>query len=260
MGRLIAVEVRGAVVLVTGASSGIGRATAIELSRRGAHLKLTGRDEAALAETAEAAGASKGAGAIQTLAADLLKDDDLERLVLWAGDDVDVLINNAGEGWAGPFIGVDDQRTEELIRVNLVAPMRLTSVVLQGMIARKRGHIVNVGSIAGHVGVPFETVYSTAKWGLTGFTESLRDELTGTGVGITLVSPGVVRTAFFERSGHPYDRLFPGPISPERVAKAIVRAAETGAQDVFVPRWMAFPARLRGAWPWLYRRLSSRYS
>lgn len=251
-------ELRGATALVTGASGGIGRATAIALSRKGARLKLTGRDEAALAQAVSAAGGPAGSGQVEHMVADLLKDADLERLVAWAGHDVDVLVNNAGEGWAGPFVAMDDRRAEDLVRVNLEAPMRLTSALLPDMIARKRGHVVNVGSIAGHVGVAFETVYATTKWGLTGFTESLRNELTGTGVGITLVSPGVVRTQFFERSGHPYDRLFPPLISPDRVARAIVRAAQTGAQDVFVPRWMAFPARLHGTWPWLYRRLASR--
>ncbi len=251
-------EVRGATVVVTGASSGIGRASAIALSRKGAHLKLTGRDELALAESARAAGASQEAATIETLVADLGSDDDLERLVGWLGEDVDVLVNNAGEGWAGPFIGMDDHRAAELVRVNLVAPMRLASVVLPGMIARRRGHIVNVASIAAHVGLPFETVYAATKWGLSGFTESLRGELTATGVGVSLISPGVVRTPFFERSGHAYDRSFPRLISPQRVANAVVRAVESGAQDVFVPRWMAFPARLRGAWPGLYRRLAAR--
>ena len=242
----------GAVVLVTGASSGIGRAAVPLFTRRGAVLKLTGRNEAALAEAARESGA-------EFLAADLSKDADVDRLIDWAGGDIDVLVNNAGTGWAGPFVGMDDRAAENLVRVNLLTPIRLTSALLPGMIGRGRGQVVNVASIAGHVGVPLEAVYSATKWGLAGFTESLRDELTGTGVGVSLVSPGVVRTDFFERRGEPYDRSFPRPIAPESVARAIVAAAASGAQDVFVPRWMAFPARLRGAWPWLYRRLASSY-
>jgi short-subunit dehydrogenase len=119
--------------------------------------------------------------------------------------------------------------------------------------------VVNVGSIAAHVPVRGETVYAATKWGLAGFTESLRSELAGTGVGVTFVSPGVVRTAFFDRRGAPYRRSSPRPIDPRQVGMAIVRAVERDQGDVFVPGWMAFPARLRGAVPGLYRRLAARF-
>jgi short-subunit dehydrogenase len=237
--------------LVTGASSGIGRATAVALARAGARIKATGRDEAALKALAEETGADH-------LAADLMDRTAVERVAGWAAD-VDVLVNNAGFGWAGPFQGMGSDDIQALVQVNLVAPLLLANLLLPRMLERGAGHVVNVASIAGHVGVRHEAVYAATKAALVAFTESLRYEVAGSGVGVTLVSPGVIDTAFFDREGRPYDRSFPRIRRPEAVAAGIVRAIERGRADVFVPRWMAFPARLRGAMPGLYRRLASRF-
>jgi short-subunit dehydrogenase len=245
------VQLSGRVALVTGASSGIGRALAGALAKRGIRVKATGRDRAALDALTESVGAD-------VLAADLTEEGGVDRVAAWAGP-VDILVNNAGVGWTGPFDAMAAAAIEELTTVNLVAPILLTRALVGPMIERGEGHIVNVSSIAGHVGVGNEAVYSATKAALVAFTDSLRYELTGTGVGLTLVSPGVVETPFFERAGRRYTRSFPRMISADRVASAIVRAIERDASDVFVPRWMAVPARIRGAWPRLYRRLASRF-
>jgi len=214
-------------------------------------VKATGRDHESLAGVARATG-----GAF--LAADLSRGDDVDRLAEWAGP-VDLLVNNAGVGWAGMFSQMEPSRTEELVRVNLLAPIRLAELLLPGMLERGAGHIVNVASIAGHVGVRQEAVYSATKAGLIGFSESLRYEVAGSGVGVSVVAPGVVDTAFFDRAGRPYGRSFPRLIGADRVARAIVRAVERNRAEVFVPRWMAVPALLRGAMPGLYRRLAARF-
>jgi short-subunit dehydrogenase len=172
---------------------------------------------------------------------------------------VDLLVNNAGIGWAGAFATMDPARAEELFRVNLLVPIRLVELVLPAMLERGVGHVVNVASISGHVGVRHEAVYSATKAGLIAFSESLRYELDGSGVAVSVVSPGAVRTAFFEREGRTYARSVPRLIGPEKVAEAIVGAVERDLPEVFVPRWMGFPARLRGALPGLYRRLAGRF-
>jgi len=243
------------VCLVTGASSGIGRATALRLSRAGARVILLGRDRDALDEVA-----AKTTGTV--IVADLADPSEVERAaaesVAVAGR-VDVLVNNAGEGMAGPFAEINPLRAELLVRTNLLAPIRLARALLPGMLDRKRGHIVNVASIAGHVGVRNEAVYAATKAGLIGFSESLRYELAGTGVGVSVVSPGVVRTAFFERAGRPYTRRLPRLIEPDRVARAILRGIRRNKAQVFEPKWMALPAWLRGAFPGVYRALAGRF-
>jgi uncharacterized protein len=193
--------------------------------------------------------------------ADLSKAEDVERAAaeaLATMGRVDVLVNNAGQGWAGRFADMDLERAERLVRINLLAPIRLTRALLPGMLRRGGGHIVNVSSIAGHIGVGDEAVYAATKAGLIAFSESLRQELAGTRVGVSVVSPGVVATQFFSRRGRPYDRRSPRPIPADRVAVAIERAIRTGRPQIFVPGWMAVPAWVRWAWPWLYRKGASR--
>jgi short-subunit dehydrogenase len=118
---------------------------------------------------------------------------------------------------------------------------------------------VNVASIAGHVGVRDEAVYSATKAALIGFSEALRYELHGAGVGVSIVSPGPVDTAYFERRGRPYPRRRPRPIEPERVAEAILHAIRSNKAQVFVPRWMGFAAWIRGAAPPIYRMGARRF-
>lgn len=245
----------GAACLVTGASSGIGRATALALARAGARLVLTGRNEARLGAVADDTGG-------EAIVADLTEPDAPERVAREAEErlhGVDVLVNNAGVGLAGPLLDVDFARVDELVAVNLRAPILLTRSLLPGMLERGGGAIVNVASIAGHVGVGGEAVYAATKAGLIGFSESLRQELIGTSVRVSVVSPGVVDTLFFERRGVPYARRRPRPVPAERVARTIVAAIETGAPRLFVARWFAFPVRLQETLPGIYRTLAARF-
>ncbi|WP_214109854.1 SDR family NAD(P)-dependent oxidoreductase [Acrocarpospora catenulata] len=240
----------GARVLITGASSGIGAATARAMAEAGARLVLTGRDRARLeAVAAETDG--------RVIVADVTGDTDI--LATRAGP-VDVLINNAGVGWAGPFVGMPQARLAELVAVNMTAPMRLTRSLLPGMVAAGAGHIVFVASIAGAVGVGNEAVYSATKAGLLVFAEALHQELRGSPrIGVSTVLPGVVATPFFERRGAEYGRRWPRPIPPERVARAIVTAVREGRAESYVPGWLRVPARLRGAAPGPFRRLVRRF-
>jgi len=243
------VELAGRVVLVTGASRGIGAATCAALTRRGAVVVAAGRDETALAEVA----------ASSTVVADAADPAAAPALVAAAVDRhgrLDAVVANAGLGWAGEFAAMDPARITELVDVNLRAPMLLARAALP--VLRRPGALVLVTSIAGLVGVPGETVYSVTKAGLETFATLLRE---GTdGVTVSTVAPGAVATGFFVARGVPYDRRFPRPIPPSRVAEAVVEAIATGRERRVEPRWLAFPARLSAAAPRTYRALARRFS
>jgi short-subunit dehydrogenase len=127
------------------------------------------------------------------------------------------------------------------------------------MAGRGSGHVVSVGSIAGHAGGRDEAVYAACKAALAAFSESLRQEHARSPVGFSVVIPGPVATPFFERRGAPYARGFPRPVPAERVAAAIVDAIRRDRAQVVVPGWLGGPMRLRGALPELYRPLVDRF-
>lgn len=244
-----------AVALITGASSGIGAATAAALAAAGARLVLTGRDPRKLAAVAERTGAT-------AIPADLTDPAEAARVadeaVSQAGR-VDLLISNAGSGWAGTIGELTAEKAAELVTVNLLAPIQLARLLAPGMAERGRGRLVFVSSIAGATGVRHEAVYAAAKAGLNCFAESLSYELAGRGVGVSVVLPGVVDTPFFSTRGRRYDRSWPAPIPAERVARAITDAVSRDLRVVYVPAWMRFPAWLHGTSPGAFRRLASRF-
>jgi short-subunit dehydrogenase len=247
----------GTVALVTGGSSGIGAAIARALAAAGARPLVAGRDPGRLQAVARETGGL-------ALAADLAAADGPAALAGAATraagpGGVDVLVNNAGIGWAGPIEQMAAKQVADLIAVDLTAPIQLTRLLVPGMAARGHGHVVFVSSIAGATGVRGEAVYSAAKAGLGCFAESLADELAGRGVGVSVIVPGVIDTPFFERRGRPYDRSRPVPLPAQRVASALVRAIEREQRMVYVPRWMRLPASLHGALPGTYRRLAGRF-
>jgi short-subunit dehydrogenase len=256
----------GAVALVTGGSSGIGAATARALAGTGARLLIAGRDPARLAAIAGQTGGT-------ALTADLAAPDGPAGLAAAAqraaaalapapgGDEagIDILVNNAGLGWAGPLGDITAEKVAELVAVNLTAPMQLTRLLLPGMVARGRGRVVFVSSIAGATGVRGEAVYSATKAGLVSFADSLAYELDGHGVRVSVIVPGVIDTPFFDRRGRPYGRKRPGPQPPERVARAIVACLEHDRGVSYVPRWMRLPAWLHGAAPGAFRALATRF-
>jgi len=246
----------GAVALVTGASSGIGAATAAALAAAGASLLLSGRDEARLAEVAGRTGGTALAGDLAAAggAAGLAA-----RALGAAPGGIDVLVNNAGLGWAGPFAEISAGKIAELAAVNLTAPIELARLLVPGMAERGRGGVAFVSSIAGVTGVRGEAVYAATKAGLSAFAESLAYEVRGSGVAVSVIVPGVIDTPFFGRRGRPYGRARPAPIPAGRVAAAIVSALERERPVVYVPGWMRFPAWLHGTAPGAFRALAARF-
>jgi short-subunit dehydrogenase len=248
----------GAVALVTGASSGIGAATAAALATAGASLLLSGRDEARLAEVAARTGGTALGGdlAVPGGAAALAEQ---AKAAAAARGGIEVLVNNAGLGWAGPTGEIPAAKVTELATVNLAAPIELTRLLVPGMAERGRGGVAFVSSIAGVTGVRGEAVYAATKAGLAAFAESLAYEVRGRGVTVSVIVPGVIDTPFFSRRGRPYGRARPAPIPAGRVAAAIVSALEHDRPVVYVPGWLRFPAWLHGTAPGAFRALAARF-
>lgn len=228
-------QLRGKNVVITGASSGIGRATALEMARRGADVVLAARRAERLEEVAAECRA-RGVRAV-AVPADVTKPEDCRRLIDAAGE-IDVLVNNAGFAVLGPIAGLPLAELREMMDTNYFGAVHCTQAALPGMLARGSGTIVNVGSITGLMGFARMGGYCATKFALVGFTEALRDEVMGRGVRVALVCPGTTETEFFvraERGAIPgASRLMPG-VKPERVARAVCDAAEDGAYRRILP-------------------------
>jgi short-subunit dehydrogenase len=235
-------KLKGARVLLTGAAGGIGSALAMRLLEQGASLALIGRTDGELDSLVGRL--RHTGGTVHAASADLLDPDARERVIddlrnLLGG--VDLLINCAGLLSFRPFAEEDPALLERIVQLNLVAPMLLVRQLLPEMLERGSGRIVNVGSTFGSIGFAWFTAYSASKFGLRGFSESLRRELEGSGVGVTYVAPRAVRTSLntgavyrmAEATGMNMDE-------PAQVAGAIVAAIEKDAKDVY----LGFPERL----------------
>lgn len=242
-------------VLVTGGSSGIGAATARAFAARGFPVAVAGRD---------AAGLDRVASDIDGIAVPGdLRDRDVPRATVEAAADalggLDVVVSNAGVGWAGTFASMTDAEVDHLLDVNLRAAAHLTRASLRHL-RPGRGHLVYVGSIAGVLGVTGEAWYSATKAGLTTLAGVLRAELQDDDIGVTLVTPGVVDTPYFERRNVPYQRHHPRPVSAQMVADLIVAAVDHHRDEVTVPGWLLLPARLKMSFPRLYRILERQFA
>lgn len=245
----------GNVVLVTGASAGIGTAVAERCAAAGARVLVHGRDPERTAAVAARLGGTP-------LLADLTTAHaarDLAAAALAVHGHVDVAVLNAGIGWSGSFATMPAEALTAVLGTDLIAPVHLAHALLPGMVARRSGHVVLLGSVAGRTGVAGEAAYSAAKAGLDAFAESLGQELAGSGVGVSVVLPGAVETGFFSGRGRDYGRRVPAPVPAARVADAVLSAVTDGRAEIWVPRWLRAAAVVRALAPTTYRRLSLRF-
>ncbi|MFN6544030.1 SDR family NAD(P)-dependent oxidoreductase [Mycolicibacterium nivoides] len=222
-------KLNGRSALVTGATGGIGRAIARELAGRGSALTVTGRREPALHKLVDELGPPACA-----LTADLSRLDEADDLMDRAGE-VDILVANAGVGIPQDLTMLSDSEIEEAVRVNLLAPTALARAAAISMKRRGRGHIVFISSGAGLIATPGNgAVYTATKWGLRGLGLALRQELHGTGVGVSTIFPGPIRDAgMLADTGVTLPRAF-GTSSPEDVARAVAGAIERGTPETTV--------------------------
>jgi len=229
-------QIQGKVVLITGASEGIGAACAAAFRARGARLSLTARSEAKLAQAG-------GSDALIT-AGDITLEETRRRVVertLERYGAIDILINNAGRGLYAPSWRAPMEDARALFDLNLFAPLALAQLVVPHMRERRTGMIVNVGSIAGKVTLPWLTLYSSSKYALGSWTDGLRMELRQYGVHAMTVCPGYVKTGFQSHVlvGKPPEKVMQGKqfaITAEQCAGAIVRGVERDARTVVTPR------------------------
>jgi short-subunit dehydrogenase len=215
--------------LVTGASAGIGAAFARVLAARAYDLVLVARRRDRLEALAKELAGRHGSAA-EVAAADLTEEGELAALAAAvAADPPDLLVNNAGFGSVGRFAELDVGRELEQIRLNVEALVRLTRAALPGMLARGRGGIVNVSSLAGEVPGPFTATYAATKAFVTSWSGSLHEELRGTGVVVQALLPGFTRTEFQEVAGVDPARVpFFAWMRPERVVLASLAALARG--------------------------------
>ncbi len=266
----------GRVGVVTGAASGIGRATALALAERGADLAICDVDEEGLKATAEKAEAL--GRRVLALQVDVASEHDMrmfaDRTYLQL-ERADVLVNNAGIGVGGPFVDVPLEEWETIVGINLMGVVHGCSFFAPRMIAAGRpAHIINIASMAGYTPAPGVTAYGATKYAVVGFSESLQAELAPHKIGVTAICPGIINTAI-TRSGRMY-----GPMatpenrergiraferrnySPERVARGILRAIQHNrvvapvSPEAWIGYWLKrfFPGLVRGLGRWSYRR------
>jgi short-subunit dehydrogenase len=226
--RSSALQLAGTTALLTGATGGIGGAIARALGARGVQLVLSGRREDELSQLAEDLG---GRGVVS----DLAVAADVDRLAAEALEaQVDVLVANAAHPATGLLSALSGEEIDRILDINLRAPIALARALAPAMLARGRGHLVFISSLSGKSAQPASSMYSATKFGLRGFGLALREDLRGTGVGVSVVAPGFIReSGMFANTGV---KLPPGvgTKSPQDVAAAVIRAIEDNRAEVDV--------------------------
>jgi hypothetical protein len=251
-------DLTGQVVIVTGASSGIGARTAELLARRGAIPVLTARSESKLRE---AVGRIPGEHAAHPL--DVTDYEAVQRVVRLVYDRygrIDVLVACAGFGEFLPFAEAPVDHFRAMMEVNYMGTVHCAQAVLPYMLRAGSGHLVHVASLAGKVATVKAAGYAASKHAVLGLTDALRQELKPAGIAVSAVNPGPVDTPFFDRAdptGAYVDRVRRFMMTPDRVAQAIVRVIERRTPELDLPRTAAIGAKLYRLFPRLSERLFS---
>ncbi len=263
-------EICGCRAVVTGASSGIGRQLSLDLAREGASLILLARRVALLEDVqSEIKGAGGEAEVMSCDVADLEAFRRVAERILLGGP-VDILINNAGFGFAGSLLSCRPEEVEDLMRTNYLGAVCGILAFAPDMRKRRFGHIVNLASIAGLIALPSLAAYSASKFAMIAMSRTLRYELAPFGVGVTTVCPGVVETAFFD--AHPSlkkaRKYRIGPIlSTTKVSQKTIQAIRSNRAQIVLPASLAVMVFLARMIPGLlslglsiYARRISRFS
>jgi short-subunit dehydrogenase len=245
------VELRGATAVVTGASAGIGEATALAFARRGTRVVLAARRLDRLEELA--ARIQRNGGTALAVRCDVGEPEQVAALpvvVREAFGGCDILVNNAGIPGGGDFADLSLGQIEKVVRVNLLGVLYGTRAFWPAMTAQGRGHVVNVASLAGRFATPGASIYTATKHAVVAFSEALNVSSRRHGLLVTAVNPAFVPTEGFPNAGRPSIVT----LTPERVAEAIVKVVREGiAPQYSIPRWVAPLEAFRVLTPPLYR-------
>jgi len=251
-------------ILITGASSGIGAALARELAPLRPHLLLVARSQQSLDELATEL-ITLGAASAQAYVADVANPKSLASLAQHIGQvwgSLDLLVNNAGISAHGRFKDNTEQTLRQIMEVNFFAATELSRLTIPLLCQGRDPMIVNMGSILGQRGVPFNSEYCASKFALRGWSEAIRPELRRDGIDLLLVSPGTTDTEFFDHLISKEGQLPWGKskgISPEQLAKQIVRGIERNRREIF-PNWRGWLfVMFNRLFPRLVDRLMQRY-
>jgi short-subunit dehydrogenase len=232
---------RNQIAFLTGAASGIGRALAVALAKEGCHLYLVDVDQSGLESLRDSL--EPDGVRIWTARCDLSKANEIQTTVqqaLHVTGGIDLLINNAGVAYYGPTDQMTQQQWDWLMSINLLAPIQITQALLPSLLKRPDPHIVNMCSISGLVAGGRFAAYHTSKFGLIGFTESLRAEFGRKGVGVTAICPGPVLTKLYQSAqSSRSDKAVPSPprwmcTTPERVASITLKAIRRDRRQVLI--------------------------
>lgn len=230
---------RDAVAIVTGASSGIGRAVCRQLTAEGTSVIAVARRQERLDELA--AETADRAGQLIPVAGDItsetLREQAVARAVPIRGGAIDLLVNNAGVGAIGPFAEASEERLRHIMEVNFFAPVELIRRCLPALAAGRAPVICNIGSVLGHRAVPDKSEYCASKFALHGFSDSLRTELKARGIQVTLVSPSTTRSEFFDslvETDPAAQSKNLGSWPPDRVARATLKAIKRRRSEVIL--------------------------
>jgi short-subunit dehydrogenase len=246
-------DFKNKVVLITGASSGIGKESAIEFAKQGANIVLVSRTKEKLEQVADEL--KKLNVTILTCQCDVsnkVQVREMSKIVLEKFDSVDILVNNAGFAIYGSVSNLSIDEIESQMETNYFGMIYCIKNFLPSMLEKKSGHIVNVASVAASFGLPGIASYCASKFAMLGFSEGLKHELKNTGVGITVVSPIMVRTNFFDHpSFEKMPKFSPTSLSSKTVAKAILKAANSSRLEIIVPSVVRGAVWLKNTFPYL---------
>jgi len=246
------VDFKNKVVLITGASSGIGKDTAIEFAKKGANIVLISRTKEKNEKVAEQL--KQFNVTVLVCQCDVYKKDqvkEMSKTVLEKFDSIDILVNNAGFAIYGSVTDLSIDDIESQMETNYFGMIYCIKNFLPLMLDKKSGHIVNVASVAASFGLPGIASYCASKFAMLGFSEGLKHELKNTGVGITVVSPIMVRTNFFDHpSFEKMPKFSPTSLSSKTVAKTILKAANSSRLEIIVPSVVRGAVWMKNTFPY----------